>query len=170
VSALVFAADEQSDRPVEIDRWVSLAERVLTDRGIGDGAELSLIFVDEVAMAELHERFLGQSGPTDVLSFPMEDDLIGPGHVPDQEASGPGRGPAEDEGMPLLLGDVVICPEIAWKQASQHAATYEDEFALLLVHGILHLLGMDHEEENEAAVMEALEQQLLSAHHRKAGT
>ncbi len=166
MTAQVFAADEQSDRPVDLARWVGLAERVLADRGIGERTELSLMFVNETAIAELNERFLGRKGPTDVLAFPIEDDLIGPGHVPEQEASGPGRGPAEYEDLPLLIGDVVICPELAWKQAPQHAGTYEDELALLLVHGILHLLGMDHEDDDEAALMEALEQQLLVAHHR----
>jgi probable rRNA maturation factor len=71
--------------------------------------------------------------------------------------------------MPLLIGDVVICPEVAWRQAPEHSAVYEDELALLLVHGILHLLGMDHEEDAEAAMMETLEQQLLAAHHREPG-
>ncbi len=166
MSAQVFAANEQSDRPVDLARWVALAERVLADRGISDGAELSLMFVDEPAIASLNERFLGRKGPTDVLSFPIEDELIGPGQVPDQEASGPGRGPIELEDMPLLIGDVVICPELAWRQAPEHAGSYDDELALLLVHGILHLLGLDHEDEAEASVMEALEQQLLAAHYR----
>ncbi len=170
MSAQVFAADEQSDRPVDLARWVALAERVLGDRGIGEGAELSVMFVDETSIAGLNERFLGRKGPTDVLSFPIEDELIGPGHVPDQEASGPGRGPIELEEVPLLIGDVVICPEVAWRQAPEHAGNYDDELALLLVHGILHLLGMDHEDASEAAVMEALEQQLLDAHHRRAAT
>jgi len=167
MSAQVFAANEQSDRPVDLARWVSLAERVLSDRAIGDGAELSLMFVDKAAIAGLNERFLGRKGPTDVLSFPIEDEIISPGHVPAKEASGPGRGPAELEDMPLLIGDVIICPEVAYQQAPEHAGTYDDELALLLVHGILHLLGMDHEEETEAAMMEALEQQLLAAHHRE---
>lgn len=167
MSAQVFAADEQSDRPVDLARWVALAERVLGDRGIGEGAELSVMFVDETSIAGLNERFLGRKGPTDVLSFPIEDELIGPGHVPDQEASGPGRGPTELEEVPLLIGDVVICPEVAWRQAPEHAGNYDDELALLLVHGILHLLGMDHEDASEAATMETLEQQLLDAHHRR---
>jgi probable rRNA maturation factor len=167
VSAQVFAADEQSERPVDLGRWVTLAERVLADRGIGEGTELSVMFVDEKAIAELNERFLGRKGPTDVLAFPIEDELIGPGHVPDQEASGPGRGPVDYEDMPLLIGDVVICPQVAWKQAPEHAGTYEDELALLLVHGILHLLGMDHDEEAEAAMMESLEQELLATHYRE---
>jgi probable rRNA maturation factor len=170
VSAQVFAADEQSDRPVDLARWVALAERVLGDRGISDGAELSLMYVDERAIAALNERFLGRKGPTDVLSFPIEDELIGPGHVPDQEASGPGRGPIELEDAPLLIGDVVICPEVAFRQADGHTGTYDDELALLLVHGILHLLGLDHEDDAEAAAMEELEQQLLTAHYRAAGT
>ena len=168
MSARVFAADEQSGRPVDLDRWVTLAGRVLADRGVGDGAELSLMFVEEAAISELNERFLGHRGPTDVLAFPIEDELVGPSHVPHQEASGPGRGPSEyEEELPLLIGDVVICPEVAWRQAPEHAGNYDDELALLLVHGILHLLGMQHDDDREAAEMEALEQQLLSAHHRE---
>ena len=129
-------------------------------------AELSVLFVDETAIAALNSRFLDHEGSTDVLSFPIEDDLIGPGHVPAAEASGPGRAPLEDLELPLLIGDVVICPEVAWRNAPEHAGTYDDEIALLVVHGILHLLGMDHEDDGEATAMEALEQQLLAAHHR----
>jgi len=168
VSAEVFVADEQAERPVDVGHWARFAEKVLADRGLGDGAELSLMFVDEASIAALNERFLGKKGSTDVLSFPIEDDLVGPGHLPPVETSGPGRAPAIDDDPPLLMGDVVICPEVAWRNAPDHAGTYDDELALLIVHGILHLLGMDHTEDGEAKVMEALEQQLLDAHHRGA--
>ncbi len=169
MSADVFVADEQSDRPVDVARWSALAARVLADRGLGDGTELSLMFVDEVSIAALNDRFLGKKGPTDVLSFPIEDDLVGPGHVPLPEASGPGRALPDDD-APLLLGDVVVCPEVAWRNAPGHAGNYEDELALLIVHGILHLLGMDHVDDTEAGVMEALEQQLLDSHYRSSNT
>jgi probable rRNA maturation factor len=76
--------------------------------------------------------------------------------------------PPEDEPMPTLLGDVVICPEVAWRQAPEHTGTYHDELALLVVHGILHLLGMDHEQEAEAEAMERHEQDLLDRFHREA--
>jgi len=181
----VFVADEQSDRPVDPSRMGDLAERILADRGIRGDAELTVLFVDEGAIGSLNERFLGKKGPTDVLSFPIEDgeDFVGPLAPPKSSpatGSGPGRGPAgpygddSDQlypgsgGMPLLLGDVVICPEVAHRNAPEHAGTYEDEIALLLVHGILHLLGMDHQVEDEAEQMEALEQELLARHHRPA--
>ena len=65
-----------------------------------------------------------------------------------------------------LLGDVVICPAVAFRNASEHGVAFEDEVALLVVHGLLHLLGMDHEEEGDAERMEALEEQLLRRFHR----
>jgi probable rRNA maturation factor len=166
----VFVADEQSDRPVDPERWRDLAERVLDDRGIGDAAELNILFVDEESIASLNERFLLKKGPTDVLSFPIEDELDAPPPPPagqEPEATGPGRDVlfGDDDQMPLLLGDVVICPAVAWSNAPDHAGTYDDELALLVVHGILHLLGMDHEEEAEAEQMESLERDLLGRLH-----
>jgi probable rRNA maturation factor len=149
VPVQVVVVDEQSDRPVETERLGALARAVLASEGVEGEAELSVLFVDEQAIAALNERYLGRSGPTDVLSFPIDDE------------------PAAHGGPPILLGDVVICPEVAWRNAPSHAGTYEDELALLVVHGILHVLGMDHEVPEEAEVMEAREQALLSAHHRR---
>jgi probable rRNA maturation factor len=162
----VFVADEQSDRPVDPGRWAALAEAVLRAEGVRGDAELSVLFVDEAAIAALNSRFLGKDGPTDVLSFPIEDEPVGGGRSPDSGGSGPGWMPPDDEPMPTLLGDVVICPAVAWRQAPEHAGSYDDELALLVVHGILHLLGMDHEEGAEAVVMERHEQELLDRFHR----
>jgi probable rRNA maturation factor len=174
----VFAADEQSAQAVDLARWSDLAERVLGDRQLGDDVELAILFVDEASIASLNRRFLGHDGPTDVLSFPIEDDLIlqsGPPGGVAPRGAGPGRSGLDDEigetpgpGIPLLLGDVVICPAVAARNAPDHAGTYDDEIALLLVHGILHLLGMDHEVETEANEMETLEQLLLDRHYRQA--
>ena len=83
---------------------------------------------------------------------------------PDMGGTGPGTD-IEDE-PPLLLGDVVICPEVATRNAAEHDNTYDDEVALLIVHGILHLMGMDHEHDDEAEVMEARERELLEKFHR----
>ncbi|HXY45523.1 MAG TPA: rRNA maturation RNase YbeY [Acidimicrobiales bacterium] len=172
----VFVADEQSQQPVDVRRWSALAERLLVDRGLGADVEVNVLFVDEAAISSLNERFLSREGPTDVLSFPIEDDLtlpIGPPGMISPPGSGPGRRleDYEDEspgpGIPLLLGDVVICPEVAARNAPEHTGSYDDELALLLVHGILHLLGMDHEDEEEAVAMEALEQELLGRHYRE---
>jgi probable rRNA maturation factor len=175
VAIEVFVADEQSERPVDVQRWCDLAERLLADQGLGGDVELNVLFVDEASIASLNRRFLSHEGPTDVLSFPIEDDLVQSAASPPvgPRLSGPGRQEDEGEessgaGVPLLLGDVVICPKVAARNAPTHAGSYDDELALLLVHGILHLIGMDHEEEDEAAAMEALEQELLGRHYRRA--
>lgn len=164
--ASVFAADEQSDHPVDVLRWTRLAEAVLHDEGVRGGAEVSLLFVDETTIADLNARFLGKEGPTDVLSFPIDDEPVESGRSPDSGGTGPGYTPSDEEEEPSLLGDVVICPAVAFRNAPEHAGTFDDEVALLLVHGILHLLGMDHEDPEEAEAMEAKEQVLLDRHHR----
>lgn len=166
----VFAADEQAAHPVETMRWVQLAEKVLHAEGVRGDAELSLLFVDETTIADLNKRFLAKEGPTDVLAFPIDEEPVEGGRSPDSGGSGPGVVPGENSGdMPTLLGDVVICPAVAARNAPGHAGTYDDEIALLLVHGILHLMGMDHVDEEEAAVMERREQELLDQFHRNRG-
>jgi probable rRNA maturation factor len=162
----VFAADEQADAPVDTLRWMRLAKAVLEAEGIKGDAELSVLFVDERSMSELHERFLGRDGPTDVLAFPMDDDLVPSGRSPDSGGSGPGSSPPEPGEAPLLLGDVVVCPAVAERNAGERAVAYEDEVALLVVHGILHLLGMDHVDDDEARAMERRERELLDRFHR----
>jgi probable rRNA maturation factor len=160
----VFAADEQQAEPVDLERWVSLARAVLGAQRVKEPSEVSLLFVDEASIASLNEQFLGHAGPTDVLSFPIEDEPVPGGRFPDVGGNGPGT---EAGTEPLtLLGDVVICPAVAARNAPGHQGTYDDEMALLVVHGLLHLLGMDHEDEKEAERMEALEQQLLTRFYR----
>lgn len=149
---------------MEVARWSILAQRVLAARGVKGENEVSLLFVDEEAMAALNQQFLGKSGPTDVLSFPIEDEPGPTGRSPDLGGSGPGVSP--EEGTLTLLGDVVICPAVAAANAVEHEVSLEDEVALLVVHGLLHLLGLDHEEEAEAERMEALEQELLTRYYR----
>jgi probable rRNA maturation factor len=162
----VFVADEQSAQPVEVERWESLARNVLQDEGVTGDVELALLFVDEPTIAELNQRFMGHEGPTDVLAFPIDDDDVMIGRSPDGSSSGPDRGPVDD--VPLLLGDVVICPAVAARNAPSHAGTYDDEIALLIVHGILHVLGHDHAEPDETQVMQSRERELLEKFHRKA--
>ncbi len=149
---------------MDVARWAELARRVLEARGIKGETEVSLLFVDEDAIAALNEKFLGKSAPTDVLSFPIEDDPGPTGRSPDLGGSGPGSSP--EEGLLSLLGDVVICPAVASRNAAAHEVSLDDEVALLVVHGLLHLLGMDHEKDAEAERMEALEQQLLQRFYR----
>jgi probable rRNA maturation factor len=160
----VFAADEQNDQPVDTLRWVHLAEAVLQEEGLSGDAELSVLFVDEPAIAELNSRFLGKDGPTDVLAFPIDEEPVESGRSPDSGGTGPGM-PSEPEDIPVLLGDIVICPAVAFRNAPEHAGNYDDEVALLVVHGLLHLMGMDHQEDDEAEEMEAKERELLSRHY-----
>ncbi len=163
----IYAADEQADHPVAVERWSALARSVLEAEGIVSDTEVSLLFVDETTIASLNERFLDKPGPTDVLSFPIEDEADRSGRSPDEGGTGPGSIEAET-GRLLLLGDVVICPAVAAHNAVEHGVTFDDEIALLVVHGILHLLGMDHEVDDEAERMEQREQQLLARYYRVA--
>lgn len=163
----VFAADEQSAVAVDLDRWAALARAVVEDRGVRGDAEVSLLFVDEDSIAALNEQFLGKAGPTDVLSFPIEDDPMGGGRSPDSGGTGPGTSPAPEP--PMLLGDVVVCPAVARRQAIEHRVAADDELALLVVHGLLHLLGMDHQDDEEAEQMERLERTLLARFHGASG-
>lgn len=144
----VLVTDEQSDQPVDTQRWLSLARSVLEAEaeGMGGTGELSMAFVEEEAMAELNRRFAGEEGPTDVLAFPID-------------GADPG------DGTPAMLGDLVICPAVALRNSAQHVGTYEDEVALLVVHGILHLMGMDHEDPLEAPLMQRRERELLDRFH-----
>ncbi len=146
----VFIADDQSDHQVDLACWDRLARNVLRTEGVHGAAEMALTFVDEVTIADLNRRYMGSDGPTDVLSFPIDGELR---HSP------------EAGDMPLMLGDVVICPVVAARNAPDHAGNLEDEIALLVVHGILHLLGFDHMEDEERRVMQAREQDLLVAFH-----
>jgi probable rRNA maturation factor len=154
VTIEVVVDDAQDARPVDVDRWSRLAQDILVAEGIVGDAELSLRFVDEGEIATLNAAHLSHEGPTDVLSFPIEDDPY----------AGPVIGAA-----PMLLGDVVICPEVAYRNAPGHAGSYDGELGLLIVHGILHLLGFDHENDAEADAMEAREQVLLEAHFAPGG-
>lgn len=144
----VLFSDEQADHPVDGERLCALARHVLADEGVPTHSEVAVAAVDEASIAELHQRFLARSGPTDVLAFPVEDD--------------PFAVPVDPDGAPLLLGDVVLCPAVAWRNAPAHAGTYESELDLLTVHGLLHLLGWDHVVDADAERMEARERALLA--------
>ena len=125
---------------------VRISRYVLDELRVHPQAELSIVLVDEAAMERLHVQWMDLPGPTDVMSFPM-DELR------------PGSEDAEPE--PGLLGDVVLCPSVAAQQAAQAGHTTEEELLLLTTHGILHLLGYDHAEPEEEAQMFELQRQLL---------
>ena len=126
---------------------VRLATFTLDQLRIHPLAELSILLVDEDTMGAYHQKYLGEPGPTDVLSFPM-DEL---------------RPPDDDEEPPAgLLGDIVLCPAVTARQAREHGRTPEAEAEYLLVHGLLHLLGFDHAEPDERAEMFALKDTILA--------
>ncbi len=163
--AEVFCADEQAEVDVDIARWRALAESVLAAEGVRGATELSVLFIGAGPMTELNESYMGKAGPTDVLAFPIDAEEVEVVSGPSSLNRGPDRAPADPGDMPLLLGDVVICPAVAEAQAGEHAGTLDDELALLLVHGILHVLGHDHVEADEAEAMRTKERVLLEEHH-----
>ncbi len=127
-----------------------------------------MIFVEEHVIADLNERFLGRTGPTDVLAFPI-DEPSASGRSPDEGGRGPGS-PAGPTEPPIVLGDVVVCPTVALRQAVEHGVTPDDELALLVVHGILHLLDYDHAEPADAERMRGREQSLLARFRDQGGS
>jgi probable rRNA maturation factor len=156
----VFGADEQSDIDVDVLKWMRLARMVLDEERVPEDAEMSVIFVDEQAMSDLNERFLGGTGPTDVLAFPMDEDVAPGGRQPDQGGRGPGS-PSEPGDAATVIGDVVVCPQMAKRQANGGRGSLDDEVALLVVHGVLHLLNYDHAEDDESEAMRKRERELL---------
>ena len=162
VDAAVFAADEQSTVPIDLLRWSRLARLVLDSERVAPDVHVALVFVDEEAMAQLNERFLGQPGPTDVLAFPIDDDVPESGRAPDRGGKGPGSA-GEPTEPPVLLGDVYVCPAVAVRQATERSIDLDAELALLVVHGLLHLLDYDHSEPDETEAMQARERELLTS-------
>lgn len=127
----------------------ALARHVLTSLHIHPQAELSVVLVDEPAIERLHVQWMDEPGPTDVLSFPMDE--LRPG----TEA---------EETPPGLLGDVVLCPQVARRQARAAGHTMDEELLLLTAHGILHLLGYDHAGPAQEREMFELQRKLLLTH------
>ena len=139
----VFLADEQH-LSVDTDDLVALARHVLEQEGVPDDMEVALLLVDEETIAALNERHLAGDGPTDVLAFPIDE---------------PGETPPD---APAILGDVVLCPSVAVAQAPGVGREPHDELRLLTVHGLLHLLGMDHAEPDEQQAMFSRTDELLA--------
>ena len=142
--------DINNESGVEADELglVSLARFALEQLRIHPQADLSILLVDEKTMEDYHERFMDLPGPTDVMSFPM-DEL---------------RAPDEDEEPPLgLLGDIVLCPTVTARQAAENGREPDAEAEYLLIHGLLHLLGHDHAEPEEKAIMFGLNDRIIAA-------
>lgn len=138
--------NNETTAKIDAREFVDLARYVFDAMFLHPATELSITFVDEKAMSELHEEWMDLEGPTDVMSFPMDELREGR------------EGELAPEG---LLGDIVICPTVAAQQARIAGHTSEEEMLLLLTHGILHLLGYDHVEPEEERVMFTLQRKLL---------
>jgi probable rRNA maturation factor len=138
------------------DALRELAQYVIGQMDVHPLADLSMLLVDEAHMTNLHEKWMEEPGPTDVLSFPMDElrphSIAGPNRT---------RGRDEDDSEPVLLGDVVLCPQVAAAQAKEHGHSTQAELELLTVHGVLHLLGYDHADPEEEVEMFALQNELL---------
>lgn len=145
----VFLANEQTES-AELTDLHALAELVLSEEGYPESAEVTILLVSEEEISGYNRRFLDREGPTDVLAFPVEDLL--PGVVPEHDPHGP----------PLMLGDVLIAPGYVRRQAAQLGVAHGDEMALMVTHGILHLMGYDHVEDADAERMEHRERDLLA--------
>ncbi|MCL6471680.1 MAG: rRNA maturation RNase YbeY [Firmicutes bacterium] len=135
--------NNNQDLPIDEVFLKKIARFVLDWEGVKD-VELSIALVGEDEIRKLNAAYRGKDYPTDVLSF--ESGIFA----------------KETPGIPHLLGDVVICPSVAAKQAVDYGQTFEQEMALLLTHGILHLLGYDHENVEDAEQMEKLEREILA--------
>lgn len=141
----------ESGADVDTDSVRAVARHALAQMGVNPLAELSVLLVDIEYMGELNHRWMGGDGPTDVLAFPMDEGTID-------------HGPGEPAGAePALLGDIVLCPEVAAKQAATAGHSTADELHLLTVHGCLHLLGYDHAEPEEEREMFGLQARLLDS-------
>jgi len=138
--------NNESGYEVDEAEFAALGRFVLDQMHVHPQTELSILFVDTATMTDLHVKWMDEPGPTDVLSFPMDE--LRPGREGDVTPPG-------------LLGDIVVCPEVAVEQAAKAGHSTVEEMLLLTTHGILHLLGYDHAEPEEEKEMFALQRQLL---------
>ncbi|MDQ1744111.1 MAG: putative rRNA maturation factor [Pseudonocardiales bacterium] len=152
-----MSIEVNNESGVDVDeRAISSAARhVLDSLGINPLAELSILIVDEAAMATLHKQWLDLDGPTDVMAFPMDtlDDKPG----------------LETDPGPSLLGDVILCPSVAARQAEAAGHSTDSELFLLTTHGVLHLLGYDHGEHEDEREMFELQARLVTGWAKTTG-
>ncbi|MFC7789584.1 rRNA maturation RNase YbeY [Microbacterium sp. MAHUQ-60] len=142
-----------NESAIEIDETVlqRLTDFNLAQLHVSPDAEVAIVLVDEGAMESLHVQWMDEPGPTDVLSFPMDE--LRPGS-PDRPTP------------PGLLGDIVLCPQVAEAQAQAAGHTLMDELILLTTHGLLHLLGFDHAEPDDEREMFGLQKTLIDGFAR----
>ena len=126
------------------------AESILEQESVASDATLAISFIDSAAMTDLNVEYMSVRGPTDVLSFPIED--AAPDHPPTAIADGP----------PLDLGDVFICEDVVQAHAAEYDVSFSSELHLMVTHGVLHILGWNHQTDQEAEAMELREAQHLA--------
>lgn len=145
---MTIEISNESGVPVDESVLLRLMERNLAELHVSADADVAILMVDEGAMESLHVQWMDEPGPTDVLSFPMDE--LRPG--------------TEDQPTPPgLLGDIVLCPQVAESQAAAAKHLLMDELVMLTTHGLLHLLGFDHAEPDEEREMFALQKELIVA-------
>ena len=132
------------------DGLADFVAATLGREGVDDDATLTITFVSPDALADLFSAHMGKSGPTAVLSIPIED--AAPGPPPVRTSGGP----------PLALADIVVCPEVGAANAEAYGVTFEDELHLMIGHGVLHILGWDHQTDDQAHAMEHREAEHLA--------
>lgn len=138
----------ESEIELELDRVQSLAIHVRDELKLHPQVDVGVIFVDEDAMTELHVKWMDEPGPTDVLSFPMDELRPGSELLPSPEG---------------ILGDIVVCPQVAAEQAVKAGHSTMEEILLLVTHGMLHLVGFDHAEPEEEKEMFGLQKKFLAS-------
>ncbi|MGO2053620.1 rRNA maturation RNase YbeY [Arthrobacter sp. MYb211] len=141
--------NNETDYEVDLQDVQKLADSITQAMFIHPETEVSVVFIDEEAMSELHVEWMDLEGPTDVMSFPMDE--LRPGSEKAPSESG-------------ILGDIVICPTVAEAQAKAGGHPVHDEILLLTTHGMLHLMGFDHDEPAEKAEMFGLQRRLLESY------
>ena len=146
----ILITNNQQSHAIDVSKLRQVAQFILKALHCEARCEVSIALVDDSAMHLLNRQYRGIDRPTDVLSFAL------------QEAEGVLPSVAETTEQPLVLGDVIISTDTAQRQADERGHSLEKEISILVIHGMLHLLGYDHEDDNEAEEMEALERQLLN--------
>jgi probable rRNA maturation factor len=155
---MTVEVENETEHEVDARALVSVARHVLDALGVDPLADVAISLVDEARMTELHVRWMDEPGPTDVMAFPMDE--------VDVRTARARVGPLDArvaDGQPVVLGYMVLCPDVAQRQAAEAGHTPADELALLTTHGILHLLGFDHAEPEEHAEMFGLQGELLAS-------
>lgn len=152
---MTIEINNESAVALDETRLHALARFVLAQLNVHPDTDLAILLIDEPGMTQLHEQWMGEPGPTDVLSFPMDE--LRPGRPDAQTPAG-------------MLGDVVICPQVAAVQAEAAGHDTSTEMLVLLTHGMLHLLGFDHAEPIEEHEMFTLQNRLLQSYVTRTDT